>query len=315
MPKKKKKKKAKRDHSSPSSLGTFLCCRRKAYYHSVRRLTLKSPRLSLEIGSIWHKTMECFYGGGSAKKARKTIVTAINESVKTGFSAMATPASIAINRAMLTGMLGGYMQVYGKKDMKVWKFLRREAKIVIPRIFGSGLDFIGIIDGIVEIRTGTNKGIWILEHKTTKDLSYYSVEGIKKAIQTMAYIYGTRMILKLKPKGIIWNAVRKPSKRLKKNQTIPEYCEEIEDDYIARPAFYFYRQMLRINRSAIDEWVEEATHQIMDLEVCYTNKDNKSIWYKNTSLCDMYGGCEFAPLCYRGDKRSTLSLFRPITHE
>lgn len=313
--KRKRSKKSKRDHTSPSSLGTFLCCRRKAYFHSVRRLTLKSPRLSLEIGNIWHKGMYVLYGGGSIKKTKKAIIAAINESVATGFSAMATPAAIAMNRAMLTGMIGGYAKKYGKRDLKAWKIHQREVKIVIPKIFGSAIDFIGIIDAIVEIKAGPNKGIWILEHKTTKDLSYYTVEAIKKAIQTLAYIYTARKFLGLKPKGIIWNAVRKPSKRLKKNQTVDEYCTEIEEDYIARPAFYFYRQELRVNRSSVDEWVEEAHQQIMDLEICYTNKDNIAIWYKNTSLCDMYGGCEFAPLCYRGDKRSTLSLFRPITHE
>lgn len=316
MPKKKKKrKKKKKDHTSPSSLGMFLCCRRKGFYHSVRRLTLKSPRLSLEIGKIWHTCMETFYTAGKVTKAQKAITTAINKSVSDGFSAMSSPASIAMNRAMLLGMFAGYVDKYKKKDLREWKFLEREHHFTLPNIFGSGIDFTGIIDGVVEIKTGKNKGIWVLEHKTTKDLSYYTVESIKKSIQTLGYIYAVRKLFDIKPKGIIWNAVRKPSKRLKKNQTVEEYCTEIREDYIARPAFYFLREQLRINKSAIDEWIAEATHQLADLELCYDNKDTKEIWYKNTNLCDMYGGCEFTPLCFRGEKRSTLMLFRNIQHE
>ncbi len=299
---------------SPSTIDTFLSCRRKAWYHKIRRITLKTPKLALELGSLWHKILDSWYTWGKKEAALKVIRIEIRKNIREGFSAFSSPTSASIATATLKGMFLGYLERYGKKDLKIWKWRKGEHEFTIDKFLGTSLTFQGIIDGVIEIKKGKTKGLWVIEHKTTKDLSYTTVDSIKVSNQTLGYIYAVQKLLGVKPKGIIWNAIRKPSKRLKKNQTINEYCTELEEDYIARPDFYFFRQQLFINKSAIATWLEEKEQVALDMGFCYDNPEEKKIWYKNTDICGMYGGCEFAPLCFRGEKRSTLLLYHPIIY-
>lgn len=299
-------------HTSPSGINSFLSCRRKTYFHTIRQLTIKQGRLSLEIGTIWHTALEALYSWKSIGAAKKALVKAIQKCFTSGESAINTPASVNITHHMMMGMLLGYWDKFGKKDLKRWNFIAHEQKFRLPNFLNTCIDFVGIIDGIVEIKSGPNKGLWILEHKTTKDLAYYTLEGIKKSNQALSYIHAATELIGKKPRGIIWNAVRKPSKRQKKNQTPEEFAQELREDYQARPSFYFYRDEIKINKSTISLWLSEITQVLADMELCYTNPDLTDLWYKNTSICDMYGGCEFMALCNRGEKRSTLALYRTI---
>ena len=301
-------------HTSPSSMSMFLCCRRKAYFHLVRRITIKEPKLSLSLGKLWHAGLETWYTTKDQATAVRAIQKGVMDEAATGFSAFNTPATIAYYRAMLTGMLLGYIEKFGKKDLTTWKWKEAESEFELPNFFNTGITFRGTIDGIIEIPKGPNKGLWVVEHKTTKDLAYYTVEGIKQNIQTLAYLHAARQLFKIQLKGIIWNAVRKPSKRLKKQQTIEDYCKEIKEDYLARPDFYFYRQQLIINSANVEAWTKDVKHIMHDMECCFNHSTSLPHWYKNTAVCDMFGGCEFIPICTRGERRSTMLLYKDITH-
>lgn len=299
-------------HCSASSCGMFLSCRRQAYWHLVRRLTPSAGNMNFDVGTIWHAGLDAWYTFGKLVAAKKAIQKAVDEVVKNGNSALATPAVMTTTRAMLEGMLLGYIERFGNADLKAWKFLKAEHEFSISQFLGSSVDFTGRIDGIVEIAKGGCKGTWILEHKTTRDLSYYSVETVKNAMQTLAYCAVLPEVLGIKPKGIIWNAVRKPSKRLKQGQTTEDYAAEIRQDYIDRPDFYYFRQPVFIPSEKIRIWETEMTLILQDLELCLKHKDDMTFWYKNTNQCTAYGGCAFIPLCFRGIRRSTLAMYRTI---
>jgi len=303
-------------HISVSSIGNFLCCRRKCYWHLIRRLTLKYGRLSLEMGGIWDAAMNVYYH----KKDLQFALTAANKEmqklVTVGGSAIESTTGVEIVAATIKGMLHGYHEKYHAKDFKTWKIIKMQHEFCIKDLFGSGVDFTGFIDGIIEIKSGPLKGIWILENKTTKDLAYYSVETVKANNQTRGYIWAARKDLGIKARGIIWNAIRKPSKRLKQGQTTEQYSKELVEDYKARPDFYFFREQLIINSDAIKQWEDEMTCLMRDYHSCLVNgPKNVSVWYRNTQLCDMYGGCEFTALCNRGEKRTTLALYKEIVKE
>ncbi len=299
-------------HASPTGMGSFISCRRKAWYHRIRKLTMKSPKTAQEVGGLWHKMLEAWYTWQKVSIVTKTLNLEMKSNIEEGFSSFEQPTNRAIAKATLKGMFKGYQKVYGRRDLKIWKFRKAEHEFRINNFLGSGLAFVGIVDGLIEKRKRGSKGIYVLENKTTKDLSYTTVDSIKSSHQTLSYIYCMYLILGVKPKGIIWNAIRKPSKRLKKNQTVDDYCKELEEDYPARPDFYFFRQELIIPWKRIELWLEEVKHILNDMQICYAKPNDKALWYKNTELCGMYGGCEFAPLCFRGEKRSTLALYRPI---
>lgn len=309
---KKKVHKAKPPHTSASSITSFLSCRRQSYYHSVMEIQSKRPNLATTIGTIWHAIMQTWYTSLNKNLALKEIMKGIKGDIATGFTPFVTPTDISFNSAMLTGMFEGYHTQYALADKKAWKLVAAEEEFEIPNFLDTAVDLVGIIDGVVEISSGINKGLWVLEHKTTKDLSYTTIDTIKNGMQTMVYMYGVNKVYGIKPKGIIWNAVRKPTKRLKINQTITEYCDEIKEEYTTRPDFYYMRQQLHINQSSIQAWLEEMKLIMADIDACYTAPIQQCNWYKNTGQCGMYGGCEFSPLCYHGEKRSTLALFMKV---
>jgi hypothetical protein len=302
---------AKDPHASVSSVMNFLNCRRSAYYHSYRRIVIKKARLSLEMGTIWHAALATWYSTKSTTRAKTEIRNVIKELVKDGFSSFNTPHEIEVATATQMGMLLGYTKAH-KEDLKNWDWLDVEMEFEIPNIFGLGILFHGFIDGVIYIDKGPMKGLWIVEHKSTRDLNFFTLETVKDSFQALCYIWAYYTLTGDKPKGIIWNAVRKPSKRLKKNQTTEDFCQELKEDYVARPDFYFFREQPFIPLSTIMNWEEQFKRIMADVAICFNSPQNLSLWYKNTSMCRQYGGCEFAPLCQRGEKRSTLALYRSI---
>jgi hypothetical protein len=299
-------------HISPSGINAFCGCRRNAWFHYIVSIMLKSGKASLEQGNIWHKGLEGLYTKKTRKAGVLAISRAIKKSVASGFSAFKTPTDIAIQHATLKGMFKGYYKAFGKKDLRKWEIVGVEVPYCERNWLGSGIDFVGIIDLIIYIKSGPSKGFWVVEHKSTTNLKYHTAEVVKHKVQTMAYVYAGRKFLGHKIRGIIWNATAKPGKRLKKNQTVQEYCKELEEDYPARPDFYFARHQMLIPKKRIEEWEEDMFMIMHDVALCHEYPGDKTLWYKSREQCDSYGGCDFAPLCYRGIKRSTTMLYRKI---
>jgi len=296
-------------HFSPSSMNNFLTCRRLCYWYLVRRLVKKGEKEALEIGLNWGNVMDELYSWEAIEPAVKALKKHYKKMKKKRFMADNTIEDLKVQEAMLTGMMKGYYEVHKEKDFKKWKFIRNELPFDIEDFMNTGLNFTGRLDGVIKINTKSDKGIWILEHKTTKDLRYHSIEGVRMSNQALGYMAAATHLLGEKPRGIIWNVVRKPSIRQKKNQSLKEYCEELVDDYQARPDFYFLRHYVNIKQSHIDQWAEEMTQAALDLHFCLENPTLLQLWYKNTNACANYGGCDYFPLCARGEKRSTLTFY------
>ncbi len=298
-------------HISPSSAAKFLSCRRSAYLHLVRQLEPKKDNFNFITGTIWHAALDAWYTWQNKTAVMKAIRKTYKEEIKKVFSSVHNETFEKVFQATMIGMAKGYMTHYNKKDLKTWRWIKAEHAFSIKNIFGSSISFDGRIDGIFE----NKDGIWILENKTTKDLIWFSHDQCKMSLQTMGYMYAVTKTLGIKPKGVLWNIVRKPTRRLKNGQTVEEYCEEIKDDYLARPDFFFIRYQPIVTSQRILEWEKEFEQIVADLEVCYANTDNLDIWYKNPTTCGQYGGCEYFPLCSNGIKRSTLMLYKEHSNE
>ena len=241
-------------------------CRRAAYYWVIRCITLKRPRFSLENGTIWHNALDVLYSFNSVPAAIKAIEKGFADLKIT----IPTNTAYQINEfeAMLKGMIKGYAAQYLKSDLKTWNFLKTEKEFRIKNFLGTGLDFVGRFDAIVYIPKGPLKGIWILESKTTSDLTYYETSSIRMSTQFLGYCYAAKEVTGKKPRGVIWNAIKKPGIRLKKNQTPEAYCKELEEDIPARPEFYFFREHILVTDAAIEMWQREINQVALDLQLC-----------------------------------------------
>ena len=298
------------DHFSVSSIADFMCCRRRCWYGRIRRLQPKLAPDYYYIGRIWHEALEVLYSWQDYEAAVKQIKRSLKAEAQSPWFTAEQFERMATDRAVLTAMLNGYFEIYGKGDFKTWRVLRSEVIFNLPDFMNSGFGFTGRMDSIVRINKGKHKGIWVLENKTAGSLSNYHLEQAKIDPQLLGYVSAARHIVGEAPRGVIWNLIRKPSIRQKKNQTLQAFRRELQNDYVERPSFYYYRDYLPVSLKAVEAWESEVTNILLDFELACQQLKDPYIWYKNPGFCFHYGRCPYLSLCTRGETTRTLSLFR-----
>ena len=146
------------------------------------------------------------------------------------------------------------------------------------------------------VATKSNGGVWIMEHKTTserieKGSTYWST--VKMSPQAALYW------LAAKEQGwnveeLIYNVIRTPQQRRKKNQSAEEYMDAIVTDMIDKPDSYFARQSFTYTEE------EEAQFQqdlVETWELMEYGKE-RGIAPRYTSNCKWgFWLCEFDPIC------------------
>jgi len=298
------------DHFSVSSIGTFLDCRRLCWYTRIRQLVQKMQPEYYYIGRVWHSVLETLYNWKDFDAARRQIARAFKLESNSPWFTAAQNESMLTDKAKITGMLKGYEKQYGEEDFKLWKVVRSEITFKLPDFLNSGFDFTGRMDGAIQIDTGRHKGLWCLENKSASSIEPYQYDRAKIDTQLLGYICAATHILGQKPRGVIWNVVRKPSIRQKQHQTIEDYRRELIADYQDRPGFYFYRDFLPVSVTAMQQWEAEISNILLDFELACENLEDKSFWYKNPNQCTRFGRCPYLSLCTRGETRKTLMYFR-----
>ena len=297
-------------HFSVSSLSTFLSCRRKCWYSRVKQLVTKLSPDYFYVGRVWHEALEVLYSWQDYGAAVKQIKKTIKKESQTPWFTAEQYERMETDRTIITAMLHGYFEVYGKKDFTQWQFLRSEKEFVLKDFMNTGFDFVGRMDGVLKIKKGRKAGIWCLENKSTSNLTNYRLEQVKIDPQILGYMSAIRHLLGKCPKGVILNVIRKPSIRQKKTQTLKDYRKELMQDYLDRPSFYYNREYLYVGLKAVEAWEEETTNILLDYELACQQLDDKHFWYKNPSMCTQYGRCPYLSLCSRGESTRTLSMFR-----
>ena len=147
-------------HFSVSSIGDFLSCRRKCWWSRIRRLTPKLSPNYFYIGRIWHEALETLYGWQDYNAALRQIRRAIKKEAKSPWFTVEQHEQIQTDRTILSAMLNGYYEVYGKEDFKQWKILNTEKEFNLKDFLNSGFDFNGRMDSGVKIAAGLKKGLW-----------------------------------------------------------------------------------------------------------------------------------------------------------
>ena len=163
---------------------------------------------------------------------------------------------------------------------------------------GDGNELIGRIDGIAEDGS-------IVEHKTTSyDLEVYEY-NLMWDEQLLAYMlaYGVNKMY--------YTIIKKPTIRLKKNETEEEFYQRMvewyDDDTDSKI------RMITVERT--DEEIEQFKESLIDIcdtiEVVTMNKDNcPNNFYKNCLWCNAYGRrCEYSSICLNYDPNATYIEF------
>lgn len=102
-------------------------------------------------------------------------------------------------------------------------------------------------------------------------------------------------------RGILISTVRyryilKPFIKQRKDETVTQYCNRMVEDYEARPDFYCHEEQLLVEQESVRRWERDLWNLCQQITWCINN----NVWFRNSSRCAEWAGCEYLPLC-RGE--------------
>lgn len=158
---------------------------------------------------------------------------------------------------------------------------------------GNGNELIGRVDGVAEDGA-------LVEHKTTSyDLEVYEY-NLMWDEQLLAYMlaYGVNKMY--------YTIVKKPTIRLRKDETEEDFCQRMIDWYEEDTEKKI--RMITVERSDVEiEWFRNSLQDIVS-----TISDAKNL-YRNCLWCNAYGRrCEYSSICLNYDPQENYIEFEKV---
>ena len=298
-----------RDGVSQGLLMTFMRCREEAsnWLKGLEQLRSSS---ALQFGSMAHQILEEIYGKyekpPSDLEVLKMIEKVRMDFVKEEGSRMSEDGlqNLEQNVAILTAVLPGYFRFY-KSDFRkdYWAELEQVFRVPSPV---KGVALIGRIDGAFR---PNKKELWLFESKTKSRIEEDNLaDSLTFDFQNSLYQYALQKKYGVQPSGVLYNIIRRPGQKLKKEESLPDFSARIEEEVRKDPSYYFIRFEVAVPRTELKRFEHE-------LEIILT--EFISWWkgeiatYRNTSACmQRFGPCRFLPLCANGE----VGLYRTRQH-
>ena len=262
-----------------SQIQTWLSYRRYYKFAYMDLLKATEPSPALRIGSAIHCALQHWYLSSNCDNSIiRFYDDVIAESLITD---IALDESIEAEKSLVSNILNGYKNCYANEKITVLETEKTiRTKIADNTWFAGKVDMIAEVDGRK----------WLFEHKTTSVLgdNYFNKLAIDP--QVTGYLY---LVTRKHPDvcSVIYNVLRKPSIRQKKNETVDEFSQRMRDDYIKRPEFYFQQQEVVRNDRELAEFPEYVKNIAQEIRY------HRNFFPRNPSRCNLYGGCLFRSLC------------------
>jgi hypothetical protein len=191
------------------------------------------------------------------------------------------------------------------------EFVALEEDFKFPHKLPDGNEVIlrGRIDGILRYRGK----LWLMENKTKSVVDDRLADYLPHDMQTMMYCHCIQMKYGEPVEGILYNVIRRPGLKLKKDGDVPELLNRIREDLETRPEFYFLRWNVYLADGDTNRWVDRVLNPILQ---------NVRLWWKEieqnpfdpfsipnrvhhfispTGLYTQYGKCNYFDLMTTGN--------------
>lgn len=281
------RKERKRELLTASRMGALLSCPRKHYWrYEVGLRSTTSDAAALRFGTAWHAAMEARWRGAGFEEA---LAAALNTATGSTLDEM--------QASMLAGLLDGYFARYPAGD-EIGS-VQPEAQFAFSLEGSRTFDVAGKIDGIALLKDGRHA---LVEHKTTSD-SLDSASDYWTRLrfngQVLQYVDAARRS-GWSIETVIYDVVRKPAIRPKKNESIEDYSKRLADDCRERPDFYFARREVAILDQDLAEFA--AQRRAIGMSILNYRATQKRVarpeqaWPRCVSTMDCRL-CEYASFC------------------
>ncbi len=273
-----------------TALGTFRLCPRKYCNRYVLRLSRVRQATPLRFGAAFHLGLELH-----SKRAELIDPVAMATANYETCPEWADPLDWAVERETLRQLLAGHFWRYSEDNLN---FAVTEQVFELPLInpiTGSkSRQFVlsGKIDAIVILSDGR---LAVLEYKTAgedigPDGEYWP--RLRCDGQISLYVLAARMT-GYNVATVLYDVTRKPTIRLRKDETPEQYSQRLYEDINARPDFYFQRREVPRLEDELSEFQLELWQQACALQE--SMKHDR--WYRNVSKITC-AFCEFSELCF-----------------
>jgi len=289
------------DGVSQSMLSDFMHCRQMCQNKIDGWERLAAPKAHLNLGTLIHKGLEIYY----MRQAKHVdgVIRAMTQFQNTLDFSSPFEREVVLGKAVT--LLQAYFPYHVKKDKK-FKFVEAEMEFDIEDFYG--IRFRGKIDGVFEI----GKELWILETKTTSQISEEIGKLIAIDFQIQSYTLAVEHVLGRKVSGVLWNGIRTPSMTVRKGDSIEMYIQRLRQDIQKRKSWYFVRYPMPSIRNTKKKFVEEFRFKVQEF---LKWQDGKLPTLKNQAACRGRFYCDFLNMCAFNnttDVSKTRKLFREL---
>jgi len=322
-----------RDGVTFSLLTTFKNCRERARLF-LNGWTSRSNSLGMVFGSLAHGVNQQIYEdvrlGKLTELPSEKYIKKVGQKVEALWKKENPRADteskqyLEYSMILLEAVMPAYFK-YWKKDFQlIWERVETVFKIPIEVPMGGELNLIkktfirGKIDG--SYRRGKNGRPRLFETKTKTRLGETG-EGnladiLPHELQVNIYLLYLWWVDKKLPEGVLYNIIRRPGLRQKKNESLVKFARRVSSDVRLRPEYYFIRLEMIVEKKDLEKQELELRDMVSDFILWWNGLAGH---YKNSDACEnKYGTCPMLPICSRGDytgffKRDT--VFRELADE
>ena len=156
--------------------------------------------------------------------------------------------------AMVEGAVHGHTR-YWLKDNKTMNWVAREHQFDLPyELDGKVIRLRGKIDGIYRETKDSNR-LWVFESKTKSEIDQEGLHRtLRQDLQTMMYCLAVSAMFNEDVSGVLYNVIRRPSIRPRKDESLAQFAVRVKEDYQTRPEFYFHRWEVLLEKNDLELW-------------------------------------------------------------
>ena len=271
-----------------SCIQSFLDCRIKFKYQYIDLIAPRRSPWGLTDGSAFHLGMELRNSGLLGKEIIKKVRAEYDPIISDETIDEDATNDARYHREMIVGMVLGYL-VGVKPD---YEQIEPE-KVVKFKIAGD--NFLAMkCDGLCK-KNGLD---WVKEYKTTAmaDMERYKGQ-LELNFQVDFYMYLLRRHTGKFLEGVLYEIVKKPLIKQKKNEEFEDYLKRVRKDYLKRPEFYYHKKYVYRSPQEIEKFEDELFMILIEMQRAIDG----GLYYKNKGNCFKYGECPFKRLCFHSD--------------
>jgi hypothetical protein len=305
-----------KDGVTQSILATWLECREKARLSTIEGLSSRGSSKPLVHGDVMHRILKRYYlyllhGRPESQMRPSAWVDEVHaEWTKENADAPTDSKDLATEAAIMGRIImPRYVARWHTHDSKVkWTMAESTFRVHIPVMMERGrieqVLFTGQIDGGFE--SGGKEVLFETKNKgqfSDKLMSALSIDH-----QLGAYLTALGRMRKHQPKKVLYNLIRRPQERKKKDESLSEFASRVAANIDKEPEHYFERYKVDLSKEEVDKLVFSTEFKIAEFYRWWeghrdanTLKTLDPMW--NGHACIQgYMTCHFIPICANGDR-------------